>query len=64
MQMDSRMKREEFQVWKLVVEKDRGVLTCEDGDGNAVYKQDITFTDFPEPEITIWFTDRVMLLPS
>ena len=37
---------------------------CDDGDGNVVYEKPIPFTDFPLSEITFYFTDDVILLPS
>ena len=46
------VKRERFQVWILTTDKNRGILTCEDGNGNPVFKKFITFTDC------------VLLLPS
>lgn len=56
---------EKFQVWILKVNSDRrAVLVCEDGNRNAVYRQAIEFTDFPLPEVTLWFTDNTILLPS
>jgi hypothetical protein len=56
---------EAFQVWKLTVRVDRSAtLCCEDGNGNAVYRKAIAFTDFPLPEVTLYFTDNVILLPS
>jgi phage anti-repressor protein len=61
-----KVKGEEFQAWKLKVdlEKHTGVLTCDDGNGNIVYTEKVPFTDFPLPEITIWYTNRTLLLPS
>lgn len=54
-----------FQVWKLTVKEDHtATLTCEDGNDNQVYAKQIAFTDFPLDEITLWFTDSVILLPS
>jgi hypothetical protein len=41
-----------------------GILTCEDGNGNKVFEKALEFTDFPLPEITLWFTDDTILLPS
>lgn len=59
------VRREPFQVWTLKVAEDRSaLLTCEDGNHNAVTSQRIVITDFPLPEITLWFTDDVILLPS
>jgi hypothetical protein len=56
---------EAFQVWKLVVRPDRTAkLTCEDGNSNVVYTQQLEFTDFPLDEITLWFENNVIYLPS
>jgi hypothetical protein len=57
---------EEFQVWKLTVNAtDRtAVLTCEDGNDHAVFKKAIPFTDFPADEITLWFANNTIYLPS
>jgi hypothetical protein len=56
---------EEFQVWKLVVRSDStGVLTCEDGNGNIVFSKEIEYTDFPLDEISLWFANNVIYLPS
>jgi hypothetical protein len=67
-QHEKTVKCEEFQVWKLnlnTVEKDgTATVTCEDGDGTVVYTQDIQYTDFPLPSITLFFTNGVILLPS
>jgi hypothetical protein len=56
---------EEFQVWKLAVRPDStATLTCDDGNGNIVFTKEIAFTDFPLDEITLYFTNNVILLPS
>jgi hypothetical protein len=56
---------EAFQLWKLTVNPDHtATLSCEDGNGNAVYSKAIPCTDFPLPEIALYFTDGVVLLPS
>lgn len=55
---------EPFQVWKLTVTDKSGVLACGDGNGNQVFSKRIEFTDFPLPEITLWYTDSTILLPS
>jgi len=34
------------------------------GDGKRVYAQEIPFTDFPLPEIKLYFTNNTILLPS
>jgi hypothetical protein len=55
----------DFQVWKLTVKPDHsGTLVCEDGNGHVIYTQPLEFTDFPLPEITLWFADNTIFLPS
>jgi len=45
------------------VRNDRaGTLTCDDGNGNIVYRQERDFTDFPLPEIALYFTCIVPML--
>lgn len=64
-QHDARVRAQEFQVWILKVAEERSaVLACEDGDGNCVTSQAISFTDFPLPEITLWLQNNVIFLPS
>jgi hypothetical protein len=54
-----------FQVWTLKVREDRSAsLICDDGNDNIVYTQDIEFTDFPIEQITLWFSNGVIYLPS
>ena len=68
LQSVAKIKREEFQVWRLKVgKKNTAVLTCTDG-GNGgpereFHREKIEFTDFPLDEITIWFTGNTILLP-
>lgn len=69
--VESKIRREGFQVWTLTVRQGEAsktsgaaILTCGDGRGNDVYRQTIDFTDFPLPDITLWLTDRTLLLPS
>jgi hypothetical protein len=62
---NKRIAAEEFQVSKLAVRSDRtATLTCEDGNYNLVYTQQLEFTDFPAPEITLWFENNTIYLPS
>jgi hypothetical protein len=63
---DKRVAAEEFQVWKLAVDVARhtGTLTCEDGNTNKVFEKPLEFTDFPLPEITLWFANNTIFLPS
>jgi len=54
-----------FQVWKLTVPEDRfAYLVGTDGDDNILYTQPFDFTDFPRDEITLWFSNGVIHLPS
>src|ERR1017187_5940807 len=56
---------EEFQVWKLAVRPDQSAtLTCDDGNGNIVFTKQIEHTDFPLDELTLYFANRVIHLPS
>lgn len=56
---------EPFQLWKLTVSADKtATLTCEDGNGTAVFTKRLDYTDFPLDEIQFYFTDDVILLPS
>src|ERR1700722_10206989 len=62
---DKRVAAEEFQVWKLAVRPDRtATLTCDDGNGDIVFTKEIEYTDFPLDEITLYFTNNVIHLPS
>ena len=56
---------EEFQVWTLTVKPDHtATLTCDDGNGHVVFTKAIEFTDFPVEEITLWFANNTIYLPS
>ncbi len=41
-----------------------GVITVEDGNYNVVFTKVLDYTDFPAPEITLWFTNNVIYLPE
>jgi hypothetical protein len=52
-------------VWKLKVRTDHtATLSCEDGNGHTVFTKEIEFTDFPLDEITLYFANNVIHLPS
>ena len=63
---NKRVAGEEFQFWKLAVnlDKHKAVLTCDDGNGNIVFSKRIPFTDFPLEEISLYFCNNTILLPS
>jgi hypothetical protein len=46
-----------------VVPSHSAALTREDGDCNAVMTKTLTFTDFPLPEITLYFQNNTIFLP-
>ena len=56
---------QEFQVWVLKVKSDHSArLTCDDGNGRIVFTKPIPATDFPLPEISLYFTNNTIYLPS
>jgi hypothetical protein len=62
---EKRVAAEEFQLWKLTVKDNHtAALTCEDGNGEAVFIKAIEFTDFPLPVIALYFVNHTILLPS
>ncbi len=47
--------REDFQVWKLCVNPDQtATLTTGNGDNDILKTEELTYTDFPLSEITLW----------
>lgn len=62
---EKRLTRQPFQVWKLTVNADHtGTITVEDGNYNVVFTKALDYTDFPAPEVTLWFSDSVIYLPA
>ncbi len=62
---DKAVAAEEFQVWKLTVRPNRtAMLKCDDGNGKIVFSKEIEYTDFQLDEITFYFTNNTILLPS
>lgn len=59
------VREQEFQVWNLDndIGHSRATLTCDDGNGNEVFKEMIPFTDFPIKEITFYLENKVLYLP-
>ena len=39
-------------------------VTCEDGNGREVFRQELEYTDFPLPEVQLYCTDNTILQPS
>ena len=64
-QLTSTVNKQKFQVWRLKKqEDDTWLLICEDGNKNILAKQNIEYSDFLVPEITIWLVDGVAMLPT
>ena len=63
-QLEPKLKKQPFQVWKIVVQNDSAAVTVEDGNDNVVTTMKISYTDFPLEEITLWLVDKTLLLPS
>lgn len=65
-QHEPKVKAEEFQVWTLTVDTaaSKGVITCTNGNRTTLYRQEIGYTDFPLPEVSLWFANGVLYLPS
>lgn len=63
-QMIAEIKATEFQVWKIFVKDEAATIKVEDGNKNIVKEFKIAFTTFPIAELTVWFIDGVLLLPS
>lgn len=67
LQLKAKVRAEEFQTWQLKCAEaggGRATLLCGDGNDNIVYSEVIDYTDFPLLEMTLWFIDGVILLPS
>jgi hypothetical protein len=65
-QTTPRVRREPFQVWRLMrTRQGRGaVVTAEDGNGKIIARQVIEYTDFPLPNVTLFLEEKTLLLPS
>lgn len=72
---NARAAREPFQTWKLTVKgRDDNHLVMTDGNtDDPIYREVISYTDFPLPEITLWAIEqedpevgrvRSVMLPS
>lgn len=60
-----KLQNERFLAFTLT-KKDQGgaSFSVEDGNHNALYSENILFTDFPLQTITFWFVGETLLLPS
>jgi hypothetical protein len=62
--LESAVRAEAFQVWRLDVKDSAATLICENGNEHIVHTKAIPFTDFPEPGVTLWYSNNTLLLPS
>jgi hypothetical protein len=64
-QLSPAVKAEEFQKWVLSRKNGNAFeATCDDGNGHIVARQAIPFSDFEADTLTLYFTNRVLMLPS
>lgn len=70
-QGERKFKEEDFQVWEIHVdlEKGKAVVICTDGNDNEIQRQLIPSTDFPVEKFSLWaerndFGGVTILLPS
>ena len=68
-QLLAKVRAESFQVWGLTVNPDKSALvTCDDGNGNIIYSQEIPYTDFELDGIKLYACDDgehlIIMLPS
>jgi hypothetical protein len=54
----------EFQLWKLVVTGTKAAAICLRDLGDEAFRQEVEYTDFPLPEISLYVEGGVLLLPS
>ena len=67
LQLEPKIRSEDFQVWELTVVDGGATLACEDGNDNVVYSENITFTDIPLDTISLYAVIgevRTIMLPS
>jgi len=64
-QGEEKVKKEEFQTWKLEVKNETATLSMTDGNTDKkIVEQYIDYTDFPEGEWKFYLTDGVLMVPS
>lgn len=65
LKLEPNCKKEDFLVCKLIKDENGGALfTATNGNKELLYTQEISSTDFPLNEITLFFIDHIVLLPS
>lgn len=59
-----KLPEQRLQVWKLKVKDGKGILSCTGDNETVIYSKRIPFTDLPLDEITLYFANNVIHLPS
>ena len=59
-----KVRAEYFQTFELQVKNNKAKVIVTDGNNNILYKQSISYTDFPLDNITLWRVDGVIILKS
>ena len=61
-----RVRNEPFQVYTITVdiEISKGGIICTDGNCRVLQVQNLHYTDFPLRTITLYYCDKVLMLPS
>lgn len=55
---------QEFQIWELKVEKQKGILTLKRDTNDIVFKKFFSYTSFPLDEIKFYFENKTLMLPN
>ena len=63
-QIDEAIKDISFQVWKLIKDGSKAIITIEDGNDTVIKTFSIPFTTFPLKEYSLWMIEGVLLLKS
>ena len=63
-QFDAKFQAHDLQIWTLRVRGTAATIEVSNGDEEIFHTEPTTLTDFPEPGITLWFTNSTILLPS
>lgn len=65
-QLTPSVRAEEFQTWTLTrdAQGSGAVVVATDGDEREIARQVIEFTDFPLMQVSIWFENDTLYLPS
>ena len=64
-QRTAKIAHEQFQVWTIKLKENGGAkITVEDGNKNVISTFNLTFTDFPLQEYSLWLVGKTLILPS